>query len=79
MRNIPAIKEIDPTIFSLMIFFPQCRDVARKSTQRKQPNKIEKQEKKAEILVAVLACEASTAPNTPVHQTIVIGLEIART
>ena len=66
-------------IFSLMIFLPQCNAAARKNTHKKQPSKMEKQEKNAEIFVCMIVCAASSAPKTPVHQTIVIGLEIAKT
>ena len=79
MRKHPAKREINLVIFSLIIFFPQCSAVERKNTHKKQPSKMERQEKKAEIFVCMIVCAASSAPKTPVHQTIVIGLEMART
>ena len=53
--------------------------MARKHTQIKQPSKIERHDKNADKLVCVLVCEASRAPKTPVYQTRVIGLVMART
>lgn len=62
---------------SVTILLPQCGDTARKNAHKKQPGKIYQQEANAKRPAAALPCDAISAPNTPVHQTIVIGREIA--
>ena len=51
----------------------------KKNTQIKQPSKMERHDKKVDKSVCMFVCDANRAPKTPVHQIIVIGLEIART
>jgi hypothetical protein len=53
--------------------------MARENTQIKHPSIMERHDKKVDKFVCAFVCDANRAPKTPVHQIIVIGLEIART